>query len=493
MSPQPPSLNFSRLGVVLFWGYLFLLVVLFGTSQNPADPDLWWHFAFFDYVSHTGHFPTGDVFSYDAYPQIVPNHEWGNALIFYPVYFWAGSSWLVLLKLAIIGTTLTFIVRAALGNRAPTMLDTFFFSLVLLALLSSLLSTIRAAAFTHLFLALWFWWLQSERRGRKIPRAAYVMTTILWANLHGGFIIGFGLLAVTGVLEFFNGGDWKRRAWVLLCCLLATLVNPFGYKIWISVGQAVFIPRPNFPEWEPVSWFHDFGQFSAYKLLVLWMVVVVIGHIRQVGWKKCDQTAVILLVLFLVPSLVHVRHTSIFAIAVGALLPPLFPPEISVHDIRGWKPWLHRFVVRAILVVLPLIFAWRLLPTNQGLRLTYPIESCPIDAVNYLKHSGTTGNLLVGFNSGSYALWELRGQMRVSVDGRFDISYPIEIFNKNQRFFSGEDRWRDALTDPKPDAVLVNRPDGVYPKMLVEPGWTLVYQDATHAVFRPNASVKSPQ
>jgi hypothetical protein len=185
----------------------------------------------------------------------------------------------------------------------------------------------------------------------------------------------------------------------------------------------------------------------------------------------------------LIPSLAHVRHTSIFAIAVGGLLPPLFPPEPSLHEIREWKPWLHRFIVRATLVVLPLIFAWRLWPTNEGFHLVYPIESCPVQAVAYLRDKGVTGRLLVGFNSGSYALWELRGRMRVAMDGRFDISYPFGTFAKVQRFFAGGDHWQDALADPAPDAILVNKPDGVYPKLLAEPGWTQVYQDATHAVF----------
>ena len=178
MEIPPSRQTFIRWDLAAFWLYLLLLVVLFGTSQNPADPDLWWHFAFFDFLRHTGHFPSGDVFSYDAYPQVVPDHEWGDALIFYPVYFWAGPSCLVLLKLVIIGATLSFTVRAALGNRAPTMLDTFFFSLVLLAMLSSLLSTVRAAAFTHLFFALWVLWFQREREGHQTPALAYVATMI---------------------------------------------------------------------------------------------------------------------------------------------------------------------------------------------------------------------------------------------------------------------------------------------------------------------------
>ena len=472
-------------GRIAFWSYLLLLVVLWGTSLNPADPDLWQRFALFDYICRVGHFPPGDIFSYDSYSQVVPDHEWGAAFIFYPVYFWGGGWCLVLLKLITLGATLVLTVRAALGDRSPTLLETFFFSLVLLALLSSMLSTMRAANFTHLFFALWVFWFQRERRGKKTPVWAYILTMILWANLHGGFILGLAWLAVIAVMEFFTGRDWKGRALLCFFCLLATLVNPFGYMLWPGVYDVLFVPRPGFPEWERVSWFHDIGTFSGYKILVLWMLVVVFDHVRRLGWKKCDQCAVILLGLFLLPSLAHVRQTSIFAIVAGGLLPPLFPPEQSLHEIRAWKPWLHRFVVRSILVILPLIFAWRLMPSNQGFHLSYPPDTCPIKAVAFLRDKGLTGKLLVGYNSGSYALWELRGRMRVAMDGRYEIVYSYDTFAKIQRFFAGEDHWRDALLDPAPDAVLVNLPDPVYPKMLGEPGWKQAYSDSTHAVFLP--------
>ena len=255
----------------------------------------------------------------------------------------------------------------------------------MLALLSSFLSTVRCGVFTHLFLALWVLWFQQERRGGQIPMFGYVLTMVIWANLHGGFVIGLVWLAMLVPLEFFTGGHWQRRLVLLVLCLLATLINPFGYELWLGVSRARLISRSAFEEWGAVPWIHPYQTFSWYKLLVLWMIPVLIGHIRRQGWKKRDRPAVILLGFFLFLSLGEARQTSLFAVVAGALLPPLFPPEVPLSEIKDRKAWLHRVAVRAILMVLPFALVLRLLPSNQGFRLAYSPENCPIQAVDYLR------------------------------------------------------------------------------------------------------------
>jgi hypothetical protein len=477
--------KFSHWGIVAFWLYFFVLVIAYGTAINSADADLWHHFALVDHLLKTGHFPVGDTFSYDADYQLVLDHEWGSAFIFYTVYLLGGEMGLVLLKLFALGLVLALTVRAGLGNREPTLLVTFFFSLVLLALLPSSLSTIRSGVFTHIFLALWVFWFQRERQGSPIHYAGYFFTTVVWANMHAGFVVGLMWLTLITIWEFLTVRQWKQRGGLLLLCLLATLINPYGWHLWFGVIRAILISRGAYEEWAPVPWIYPYNTFSGYKLLLLWTLVILLDHVRRLGWKKCDQFAVILSLLFMAMSLHVARHTSLFAIVVGGLVPPLFAPEKSLHEIREWKPWIHRLSVRGILVILPLVLAARLFPSSEGFSLTYPPDAYPFAAINYLREHRVTGRLLVTLNSGSFALWELRGQMRVSMDGRYDLVYAPETFDKVQCFFAESDHWRDALINPKPDAALVNLSDPVYSKMLVEPGWTEVYQDATHAVFEP--------
>jgi hypothetical protein len=493
LAPFPSTffLKHARWGEAAFWLYLLVLVVCYGISINVADSDLWHHFAHIEYLLRTGTFPVGDTFSYNADHQYVPDHEWGSALIFYWSYLAGGPSILVFEKLIALGLTLALTVRAGLGQRPPTLLVTFFFSLVLLTLLPFFLSTIRSGVFSHIFLALWVLWFQRERNGAPIHYWGYVLTTIAWANMHPGFVTGLMWLGLITVWEFISERQWKQRLLVLVLCFLATFINPFGWELWLGIFRALSISRTAIDEWGPVPWIHPANTLSGYKILLIWTLIIIFSHIRRSGWSKCDYAAIALTLLFGVISLLSVRNTSFFAIVAGGLIPPLFAPEVSLHELTRWKPWLLRLVVRGTLVILPLVLAARLLPASPGIKLTYPPDGYPIGAIAYLRDNGTEGRLLVGFNSGSYALWELRGKMRVSMDGRYLLVYSSKTFEKIQSFFEGKNHWRDALTDPVPDAVLVDLPDPVYPKMLAEPGWTEVYHDETHAVFKPSSVSKS--
>lgn len=509
-----------------FWCYLLFLVWAEATVTNPTDPDLWHRLALGETLLQTGHFPLGDYFSYLADYQEIADHEWGSAIIFYALYQWGGGSAIVAMKIITLAITLSLIVWAGLWQRRPTVLTAAFYSLVLLALLPSFQSTVRCMTFTHIFFALWLYWFQCERHGRSIPTFFYVLTVILWANLHGGFVIGLGwLLAITLLGLFVEEPSssapvsrylslkfpglfsdkatsalfrsrltlpethfWSTRKWFarFFLCSLATLINPFGWHLWISTGRALLATRRGFQEWGPVSWWTDFGAYPGYKLLLIGVVVALAVLIYRRGWKRIDRPILILIGAFMVLSLFSARHTSLFAVIVGVLLPGLFPrtpPPKAIAD-----P-IHRMgyvAARALLLMLPLLSALIVLP-GEGLHLSYPHIACPVEAVDYLQHQNIRGRLLVPFNYGSYALWQLRDRMRVSMDGRYDLVYRPETFQRVEDFFAAKGDWSSLLTTPAPDAVLVRRSDNVYLKLKNLPAWTEAWRDDTDAVFLPLA------
>ncbi len=51
----------------------------------------------------------------------------------------------------------------------------------------------------------------------------------------------------------------------------------------------------------------------------------------------------------------------------------------------------------------------------------------PVYAVKFLKDNNVKGNILVPFDWGEYAIWKLYPDNRVSIDGRFDTVYPIDV------------------------------------------------------------------
>jgi hypothetical protein len=138
----------------------------------------------------------------------------------------------------------------------------------------------------------------------------------------------------------------------------------------------------------------------------------------------------------------------------------------------------------AALALFPL-FAAILFGCRAGLTLDRPGSSCPVGAAGFLESQGVRGNLLVPFNYGSYALWELRGKMRVSMDGRYDLVYSPATYRRVDDFFNARGGWKTLLTSPAPHAILVPRADAIYPRLVAEPGWTEAWHDDADAVFLP--------
>ncbi len=468
----------------LFWVYLLFLAWAAATAVNPADPDLWHRLAVGEYLWQTGHFPKGDTFSYLADYQALADHEWGSAVVFYALWSLGGGTAIVLAKIATLSATLALTVWAGMGGRRPTILLAGFYAVILLALLPSFQSAVRCMVFTHVLFALWVWWWQRERRGRAVPGWLYPMTMVLWANLHGGFVVGLVWLGLLTGLEAAYRGPWKTWASRLGLCLAATLVTPYGWRLWVSTARALTTARTGFGEWSPVSWLAAPASYPGYKVLLAGTVLGLAYAIYRRGWKGVDQRGVLLTGAFLLGALASARHTSLFAIVAGAVLPGFLRERSSFSTMARPLRRLTYLVAGSGLAVFPL-FAAILYGGSAGLALDRPANSCPVGAVGFLRARGVRGDLLVPFNDGSYALWELRGRMRVSMDGRYDLVYTLGTYQRVDDFFNARGDWRSLLAAPPPDAVLVPRGDAVYAKLLAEPGWTEAWQDDADAVFLP--------
>jgi len=469
---------------IFFWCYLLFLIWAEATAFNPADPDLWHRLTLGETLWETGHFPPGDTFSYLADYQNVADHEWGSALVFYALYQWGGPSAIVGMKLVTLAITLTLLVWAGLRQRTYSPLAAAFYALILLALLPSFQSTVRCMVFTHIFFALWLFWFQCERHGRPIPTFFYILTIIIWANLHGGFSIGLAWLLGVCMVEAWYGGHWRKWLVRFFLCSLATLVNPFGWQLWISTGRALVTTRRGFDEWASVSWWPQLMAYPGYKLLLLGTVAGLVIQIYRHGWAKMDRLVIIIIGAFICLSMTSARHTSLFAAVVAALLPGLFRQEPRLQSIAHPVHRLSYMALLSGLLLIPFYAALIILHAN-ALKLDYPDNSCPVQAVDYLQQQKIRGKLLVPFNYGSYAMWQLRGQMRVSMDGRYDLVYRPETYRRIDGFFLGKGDWQNLLTTPAPDAILVPIADAVYPKLRGESGWAEVWHNTTDAIFLP--------
>ena len=481
---QPQALPVSTPWLkFFFWVYLLFLVWAAATAVNPADPDLWHRLAVGEFLCRTGHFPTGDTFSYLASYQNIADHEWGSGVIFYALWSCGGGVAIVLAKIITLAATLTLVVWAGKANRRPTLLVTAFYAVILLALLPSFQSTLRCMAFTHVLYALWVYLWQHERRGLASQTWLYPLTMIAWANLHGGFVIGLLWLALLTALEWVYRGDWKKWAVRFGWCALATLVNPYGWHLWYTTGRALLTTRSGFPEWALVPWIDSPFSYIGYEVLLCGAIITLGYAIYRRGWSNVDHQGVILVGISAL-IFVSARNSSLFAVVAGSVLPGFLRERMSFSTMQRPLRRITYLCFSFALALLPL-YAAILYGLRAGLALDYPGNSCPVDAVGFLQGSRVKGNLLVPFNYGSYALWQLRGKMRVSMDGRYDLVYSPATYRRVDDFFNARGDWQTLLTSPQPDAVLVPRIDRVFDRLMMDPAWTEAWHDKDNAVFLP--------
>jgi hypothetical protein len=245
--------------------------------------------------------------------------------------------------------------------------------------------------------------------------------------------------------------------------------------------RALFVNRAGFGEWDPVSWWPDLLEYPGYKLLVF-VSLIGLGYLaHRRGVKALARPPVILILAAFALSSMSGRHTSIFVIVAGALLPGVLPPLPYTPE-RSIR--LGSIAIGALLMIFPLFGALRLIPLDS-VQLQLPANSCPVRAVDFLSAGQVKGKLLVPFNYGSYALWRLRGKMRVSMDGRFDLVYRASTYQRVDDFFAGRASGSSLLQNPQPDAVLLPKADPVFARLQTDPGWAEVYHDETDAVFLP--------
>ena len=107
--------------------------------------------------------------------------------------------------------------------------------------------------------------IRNSSRGRTDALWLLVPVFVAWVNLHGGVLAGLAVLCVwvpikAGMILWGRtSGDFRRFVEVakigvpFAVCLLALAFNPYGIGLVRFLLTTATVPRPELPEWAPVS------------------------------------------------------------------------------------------------------------------------------------------------------------------------------------------------------------------------------------------------
>jgi hypothetical protein len=483
-------LNTKRLFVALFAIALFTMAV-----RETLDPDMWWHLRTGEYILQNG-IPAQDVFTFTVPQNAWVTHEWLSQLIMWLVYLGGGLPGLILFFAVLTALTYWLLYLACAGR--PYLAA---FIVVLAAITSAIVWGARPQIFNLLLTAVFVLIVERVKDGRWNRRALWwlPLLTLIWANLHSGYLLGIVLLgtyAVGDVMQHWlttaTERTLDRTAIAHLFSMtgvsfLAAAVNPSGIELWIypflTLGSGAM--QAYIQEWLSPD-FHQTYFWPFAGMLAL----------GALGWIfNKNRPTITELLLFLgtgAAGLVSARHIPLFAIvatpiivrhwlSVGLDPKGLAAKTAKVQDDKplgsGLFVVLNWFIL--VMAVATAVF-WSI--TKISNNDTAIAARYPVAAVDYLEASGL--HEARGYNSynwGGYLIW--RG-VPVFVDGRADVyGDPFLLFYRET--FEVQSTWQEPLDEYDVDYVLMERGTPLTAVLAASPEWTQVYEDDIAQIFVP--------
>ena len=440
--PLAPRRRVEADWVVLAWLSALLALIVLPTR---ADPDLWGHLKFgLDWLA-TRTLTYDDPYSFT---QDLPwiNHEWLSEAVLAAAYRLWGVPGLVALKLTLVVSGLV-ILAGALGP-LPVLVRSAALLLATWAAVAPITLTIRPHLWSWLFTILLARALMGGPSVRKLVGLPLVFA--IWMNMHGGVVVGFGLLGIWTAHHLWSGG---RLRWLALAIgvvsVMATAISPYGPRLWLFIASTVRIGR-DIQEWRPI-WSAE--PFTAAMPWAITALLVLIGAASSAR-PRIDRLVV--MVLFGYASARTLRLVPFFAVISLIYL----VPSLRSLSATGWLNWKFRAPspAAAVLALVPLVAVSAVLARNMWVAVSacVPIQGewVPDRAVAAaLREASPSGRLVTSFAWGQYAIWHFGPALRVSFDGRLETLYSDATDLRQVSIERGDPEGVDFLAQLRPEYI----------------------------------------
>lgn len=467
---------------------LFLVCLCAVALLKPdGDPDLFARLAVGKLVVETGQVTVHDPFSYTPKKPEWIDHEWGAGVVFYAVASVAGQKGLLILKALLMFGTLVFMYLRA--RRATGQPPSLMYHLLLVgALHLGFLATIRAQTLTFFLFSAWLYLLERARDGDWRHAWFIPVSGLIWANLHGGFLAGLGLIILFTVGQWLQRGNVGRFVALALGTGLTSLINPYGPKYWSYLLDATTMTRANIGEWAPVNLLGLEPVFFGFQFLV---VLTGAALLSKASKKELpDYGTLLTLIVTAALGLRVMRHTTFFIIAsapfvwtwMSSLVQRWAAQPGRSEAIQARLTPLVQASYYGLSRGLLLVWAVLMLSSTPFRIVLFPMF--PVRAVDFIAQNNLKGNLLIPFNFGAYAIWRLYPDCLVAMDGRYETVYEDSTYQAVQNFFAGGKGAREFLEQFPHDIILLSpRNDGMETNLSQRTDWTVAYEDPRARVY----------
>jgi len=405
-----------------------------------------------------------DPFTFSVAGRSWLDQQWGAQVIFGAVWRLGGWDGLAFLWGLMVGATAWCVFlacRSSGANPVCAALLTLAGFVVGLPIL-----TLRPQLIGILLFGIAQWVIASRHRA---PARLWLVPAlvVVWANVHGSFILAFALLGFAWLDDRATHAGTSRRLMIVGgVSAVATLLNPFGGRVWTYVADTVGNPTVagRVAEWAPPSVREPAGLLFFGSVLGFFAIVATTRG--RASWRTLLAAS-----FFALLGITAIRGVVWWSLAFPPLLAPSLGGVLERPNTRSWANAALLLGLACLLVVaLPLRRG-----EDAGSGGPDVLTFAPQDLVEAVADAVPPGSHV--FASEVYGSWiEFAApQLPVFVDPRIEL-FPAGVWDDYFAVSSGRADWEEILDELGVRGVIVHRAwaSGLLDVIDRSPEWRLV-------------------
>jgi hypothetical protein len=442
------------------WTRFFLapaLVFIATAVDRNYQTDLWHHLARGRVIVTEGRLLDTDRFTYTVAGKSFQDVNWGWQVAFYKLHALGGLALVQTVNSAILAAMMAVLVALAwrrsgsLAAACAVCVFTFFGLWQLII--------IRPQTFSLLLFVVLHSVLEGATR-RPWLLLLPPLLMVVWVNVHGGFPIGLVLIGCYALAarNASEGSPRLRFARVFVCLaasVLATLANPYGWRVYEYVGRTSNAASGrHIDEWMPPGLNSLTGKVWVLSLLL--MLTLFALSRRRPRWID-----VCLVCGFLPLACGSIRMVVWWLLISAPILAVQLAeawPRLRQLDQAADRPSLGNAIACAVIVlamVLSLPWLEALNPILSRPGRAHRTENDLQAIADRLSAEVRGGRIFTRFAWAEYLGWSLAPRYVVFMDGRIEI-IPDEVWHEYGAVTRGRSDWEEILSHYDVDCLLLD-------------------------------------
>ena len=360
------------------------------------------------------------------------DQQWLGQLAIYGAYCLGGLFGAIAFHTLLVGGTAA--VGAAFAEKRGASINAMLLAAIAMVLVDSEYVIVRAQSISMVLFAATLVLMRTESR-----RAHFVWPVLaLWANVHGGVLVGCAVVALRGVLDLAK----KKREGVVfvLGAIAAPFATPYAREMPSYFARyASHVGATS--EFPVIEWLPPKGDFTSYALAAIVLALIIVPWVRK--REKPEWLEAIVLVACAAAGLRAARNMAWFGIAIVTYAPALFD---RVEAIRKTEARVVSGFAKLAPIALAIGLVRLALLSQASLERTYPTGA--LEPLRAAMKAHPEAHVVASDILADWVLFRAP-----ETEGRIEIDARLELLTREQardlgRFLFGGD------TSLYPDARL---------------------------------------